>query len=158
MNSEQQSQPQFALVTERELRLLSFCRIVMLAIATGLAVGIDQPLDRQAAGGSEPRRADGRVHGADPGVAAQWQPRRQLMAACYAALLVLMAALVLRIRSFGFYTWTGYIWGSVVFASGWWRLLVYAPVAVITATRSTAACPPARRRAGSGGSRSSRST
>jgi signal transduction histidine kinase len=71
-----------------------------------------------------------------------WRVRGRLMLACYAVLIVLMAALVLRSPLFGFYTWTGYIWASLIFRSGpWTRLPAYAPVAVITATSQHGGLP-----------------
>ncbi len=140
MRTEQQSQSQFALVTERELRLLLLLPYLMLAIATGLAVGIDHHSTGKLLEDLSLSALTAACMALIQALRPQWHQRRQLMAACYAALLVLNAALVLRDPIFGFYTWTGYIWGSVVFATRW-RLLVYAPVAVITATSQHGGLP-----------------
>ena len=64
------------------------------------------------------------------------------MVVCYAVLLALMAALVLRNPLFGFFTWTGYIWASLIFKRGARaRLSAYAPVAVIIATSQHGGLP-----------------
>jgi signal transduction histidine kinase len=134
--------PEFALVDERALRLLAWLPFAMLAIATALAAANDH--------GSSTKLLE------DLGLAAvtgawmafiyalhpRWHERPRLMVGCYVVLLVLTAALVLRDPLFGFYSWTGYFWASVLFEAGpWARLCAYAPVAVITGTSQHGGLP-----------------
>ena len=86
-----------------QLRLLLVLPYVMLAIATGLAVGIDHGLAEKLLGDlglAAPAAAwMALIHALRP----QWHQRQLLMAACYVLLLALMAALVLRDPIYGFY-------------------------------------------------------
>jgi signal transduction histidine kinase len=140
VKAEQQCRAEFALATERELRLLLVLPYVMLAIATGLAVGIDHGQAGKLLGDLGLAALTASWMAVIQALRLQWHQRQLLMAACYVVLLALMTALVLRDPIYGFYTWTGYIWGAVVFAARW-RLLVYAPVAVITATSQHGGLP-----------------
>ena len=130
---EQECESRFALVDDREIRLLMLLPQLMLVVATALAVAIDS--------GSLAKVL------AELGVAAfagawmaliyvlrpRWDAHRLGMVGWYCVLLALMAALTLLHPLFGFFTWTGYIWGSLLFPLRW-RLLSYLPVAVIAAT------------------------
>jgi len=136
----QECQPELALTDERELRLLMLLPFGMLAIATALAVGIG--------GGSSAKLLEELALAAAASawmaliwtLRPRWHERGRLTVSCYSVLLALMAALVLRDPLFGFYTWTGYIWASLLFGIRW-RLLAYAPVSVITATSQHAGLP-----------------
>jgi signal transduction histidine kinase len=134
--------PEFVLVDERELRLLMWLPFGFLVIATALAAANDH--------GSGTKLLE------DLGLAAltgawmafmyalhpHWHERQRLMVGCYAVLVVLTAALVLRDPLFGFYSWTGYIWASLMFdATPLARLSAYAPVAVITGTSQHGGLP-----------------
>ena len=133
-------EPEFALVDERELRLMTLLPYAMLLVATGLAVGIDH--------GSNTRLLE------DVGLAAVagawmtllyalrpcWHQRRRLMGVCFTVLVALMAALVLRDPTFGFFTWTGYIWAALVLPVRW-RLPAFAAVAAVTGTSQHGGLP-----------------
>jgi signal transduction histidine kinase len=135
-----ESAPEFALVDERELRVLMRLPYAMLLVATGLAVGIDH--------GSSTKQLE------DIGLAAAagawmtllyvgrpyWHQHRRLAAVCFAVLVALMAALVLRDPTFGFFTWTGYIWAALVLPVRW-RLPAFAAVAVVTGTSQHGGLP-----------------
>ncbi len=140
MTAGQQRQPDFALVDEREFRLLMLLPYGLLVIATVLSVGTPNISTVPA--------LDELVLAAVTGawmlfmyaLRSRWQERQGLMAGCFAVLIALMGALVLSNPLFGFFTWTGYIWASLVIAVRW-RLLAYVPVAVIAATSQHAGLP-----------------
>ncbi|MBV9047903.1 MAG: sensor histidine kinase [Solirubrobacterales bacterium] len=133
-------EPEFALVDERELRLMTLLPYAMLLVATGLALGSDH--------GSSTRLLE------DVGLAAAagawmtllyalrpcWHQRRRLMGVCFTVLVALMAALVLRDSTFGFFTWTGYIWAALVLPVRW-RLPAFAAVAAVTGTSQHGGLP-----------------
>ncbi len=135
-----QSESEFALVNERELRLLMLLPYAMLAIAAALAIGGDTAsstkllTDLGLAVGTAVWMAG--MYALRP----QWQARRRLMGAAFVGLAGLMAALVLHNAVFGFFTWTGYIWASLVLTVRW-RLPAFGAVAAITATSQHGGLP-----------------
>jgi signal transduction histidine kinase len=140
-SDEQQCPPHGALVSNRELRLLMLLPQLMLVIATALSVGI---ID--SASTAKVAAELGLAVLASASMALiwvlrpRWETQRPLMVGIYSVLLGLMLALVLLDPLFGFYTWTGYIWGSLLFTRRW-RLLAYVPVAVIVATSQHGGLP-----------------
>src|SRR5215469_8312853 len=141
-NSDQQPEPEFALVNQRELRLLIGLPFGMLAISTALAVAIDSSSSTKVIEDLGLAAATGAWMAVIYALRSNWHVRGRLMPVCYAVLLALMAALVLRSPLFGFYAWTGYIWASLILGAGpWTRLPAYAPVAVIIATSQNGGLP-----------------
>jgi signal transduction histidine kinase len=136
----QQCQPEFALVEERELRLLMLLPFVMLVLATALAVGADSGSSTGLLEDLGLAALAGAWMGLIYALRPVWQQRQRLMGACFVVLVALMAALVLHNSLFGFFTWTGYIWAALVLAMRW-RLLAFASVAVITGTSQHGGLP-----------------
>jgi len=138
--TDRQSQPGFALIEERELRLLMLLPFGMLVLATALAVASDTSSSRKLLEDLGLAMLTGAWMALIYGLRPRWQQHRWLMGMCFAVLLALMAALVLRNPLFGFFTWTGYIWAALVLPIPW-RLPAYVPVAVITGTSQHGGLP-----------------
>lgn len=140
MSTRLDCEPEFALVDDRELRLLMLLPFGLLAVATALAVGADS-------GSSGKLVADLALAAATGGwlllicaLRPHWHTRPMMTGASFVVLLALMAALVLNDGLFGFFTWTGYIWATLLLEVRW-RLLAFAAVAVVTATSQHGGLP-----------------
>lgn len=133
---------EYAYVEERELRLLLGLPFIMLVIAAGLSAAVDHGSSRKVLEDVGLAAASGAWMLVLFAQRFRWRERRRLLGIELAVLVGLMAALVLRNPLFGFFTWTGYIWGSLALPLRW-RALAYAPVAVITATSQHGGLPAA---------------
>jgi signal transduction histidine kinase len=125
---------------EREPLLLNLMPYALLAIATALAVGLDNNSTRKVL--------------IDLGLATltagwmlsmftlhpTWHERRRLMGVFFAGLVALMAALVVNDPLFGFFSWSGYIWTYRVLC-GNWRVAGIAATALITGTSQHGGLP-----------------
>ena len=111
-----------------------------LVLATALAVASDTSSSRKLLEDLGLAALTGAWMALIYGLRPRWQQHRWLMGMCFAVLLALMAALVLRNPLFGFFTWTGYIWAGLVLPIPW-RLPGYVPVAVITGTSQHGGLP-----------------
>jgi signal transduction histidine kinase len=140
MSTNPQCEPEFAPADARELRLLMLLPYAMLLLATGLAVANDWSSSTEVLEDLCLAGATGLWMGLLYALRSRWQRRPTVMGPCFVVLLALMAALVLRDPLFGFVTWTGYIWAGLLFTQQW-RLLAFAPVALITATSQHGGLP-----------------
>ena len=70
-----------------------------------------------------------------------WEQRPSLGVALLAGLLALMAALVIVNPTFGFFTWTGYIWTFTLVQAERWRAAGITATAVITGTSQHGGLP-----------------
>ncbi len=133
-------QVEFALVNERELRLLMGLPFVMLAIATALAVAIDHGSASKLITEAALASASGVWMAIIVLLRRRWHGQERLMLTCCGVLIGLMAALVLTDPIFGFYAWTGYFWPGVTLRFRW-RFPTFALVATVVGTSQHGGLP-----------------